>query len=171
MNKEIFKGKVFSVEQVEVEINGHPVKRDLVVHHGGIAIVALLDHRIALVRQTRTGAGCKTLEIPAGTLEPGEQARECAIRELNEECKMECKDIRFMCKFWPTPGYCTEVIQIWQAFDLYKSDNPLDYDEGEDIELIWMDLNEAWDLVQKGEIMDGKTIIAIQNLLLREKGN
>lgn len=164
----IFHGRVFDVETLQVEVEGRYVRRDLVIHHGGVAISALRDGKILLVRQSRVGAGCKTLEIPAGTLEPGEKPEICGMRELNEETGWQADRLELISACWPTPGYDTEVIWIYHAENLSPVSKRLDMDEGEDIEQVWLDLAEAYSLIQKGEIRDAKTIIAIQHEMLRQ---
>lgn len=165
--KEVFHGKIFSVVQTEMEIQGRMVHRDLVIHHGGVAMACVQDGKILLVSQTRAGAGCRTLEIPAGTLEPHEDPRTCGMRELNEEAGLQADHMELITATWPTPGYDTEVIYIYACSGLHPVQSRLPMDEGEDIELVWMDLEEAWQAVTDQKIRDAKTVIAILDARLK----
>ena len=160
--KEIFKGHIFSVYQKEMDVNGKMMMRDLVVHPGGAAIRVIVDHKILLVRQTRAGIGnISTLEIPAGTIDPNEDPKVCAMRELNEETGMEADDLSLITAFWPTPGYDSEVIYVYSAIDPRQAKHRLAMDDTEDITQEWIDLDTAYQMIQTGEIRDGKTILAI----------
>lgn len=165
--KTVFEGKVFSVVVKEMDIEGKMVHRDLVVHHGGVALCCIKDHQILLVRQTRVGAGCKTLEIPAGTLEPGEDPRSCGQRELNEETGYQAAQMELITATWPTPGYDTEVIYIYSCTGITPVEERFSMDEGEDIEMVWMDLDDAYDQVVRQNIRDAKTVIAILDARLK----
>ncbi len=166
--KEIFKGHVFEVIQKDFCINGKEVKRDIVIHHGGVALSCIRDQKILLVSQTRAAVEEKTLEIPAGTIEPGEDPAVTGRRELNEEAGLECEDMKLITAFWPTPGYSTEVIYVYECSGLSEVKDRRPLDEGEDISSIWMDLDEAYKAIGDGRIRDGKTIIAIYHSLLKE---
>lgn len=167
--KEIFKGKIFSVYQKEMDVNGHMMLRDLVVHPGGAAICVIVDHKMLFVRQTRAGIGnVSTLEIPAGTIDPNEDPKVCAMRELNEETGMEADDLSLITAFWPTPGYDSEVIYVYSAIHPRQAKHRLAMDETEDITLEWIDLNDAYQMVKAGRIRDGKTILAIYHAKLEQ---
>lgn len=167
--KTVFKGKIFEVVQTTVMLNGKPRVRDLVIHSGGAAICVIMDHKILLVQQTRVGAGEKTLEIPAGMVEAGEDPKAAAMRELNEEAGLQAKELKLITSFWPTPGYDSEVIHVYRAIDPYSVKDKLPMDDGEDIETMWMDLEKAYQAVQDGTIRDGKTILAIYDSIIEER--
>ncbi|MGM9960058.1 MAG: NUDIX hydrolase [Allobaculum sp.] len=167
--KEIFKGKIFTVYQKEMDVNGQMMMRDLVVHPGGAAISVIADHKILLVRQTRAGIGnVSTLEIPAGTIDPHEDPKITAMRELNEETGLEADDLELITAFWPTPGYDSEVIYVYSAIRPHSAAKRLAMDDTEDITIEWMDLDEAYKAIATGEIRDGKTILAIYKAKLEE---
>lgn len=167
--KEIFKGKIFSVYQKELDVNGQMMMRDLVVHPGGAAISVIDNHKILLVRQTRAGIGnISTLEIPAGTIDPNEDPKVTAMRELNEETGMEAEDLSLITAFWPTPGYDSEVIYVYSAIHPRKAKHRLEMDDTEDITLEWIDLDDAYHMIQTGQIRDGKTILAIYKAKLEQ---
>lgn len=165
----VYHGVIFDVIQTQMMINGKPEPRDLVVHPGGAAISAVQDGKILLVSQSRAGAGCTTLEIPAGMIDPGESAEEAVLRELNEETGWQAQSAKLLTAFWPTPGYDTEVIWLYQACGLSKAEKRLAMDATEDIQVQWMDLEQAYASVLQGSIRDGKTIMAILFALLEKE--
>lgn len=167
--KTIYSGPIFDVVQKQMVFNGRSVVRDLVVHPGGAAISAVADGKILLVRQLRAGVEQFTLEIPAGMVDPEEDPKTAAIRELNEETGMEARDVTLLTAFWPTPGYDSEVIYVYEAKGLSQAKVRLEMDDTEEIRIQWMPLDQAWQQVQSGEIRDGKTIIAILYALLQKK--
>ena len=162
----IFKGAIFDVVQKDVMLNGQQVIRDLVIHNGGVSLCVVDKGKILLVSQSRTGAGCRTLEIPAGTLEPGEDPAQCGRRELNEEAGLECGQMKLITAFWPTPGYDTEVIYVYDCQDPTPAKVRRPMDDTEDIETTWIDLDQAAKMIEDGSIRDGKTIIAVYYSLL-----
>ncbi len=167
--KEIFHGHVFDVVQKEMVIENRNVIRDIVIHHGGAALSCVQDGKILLVTQTRAAVNEKTLEIPAGTIDPGEDPKTTALRELNEETGYQCDSISLITAFWPTPGYDTEVIYVYECRGLHPAKERLSLDEGEDISVLWLPLEEAYEMIASGRIRDGKTIIAIYHAMLSLK--
>lgn len=160
-SKEIFLGHVFDVllDTVELE-NGRTATREVVRHNGGAGILAVNDKgQVALVRQFRYATGREVLEIPAGKIEKGEDPRETAIRELTEEVGCTADTFRELGRMIPTSGYCTEIIYLYFATDLQPAKQQLDADEF--LTVFWMDFEEALQKVISGEIIDGKTIVAL----------
>lgn len=160
-SKTIFEGRVFDVcsQQVLLDDNSKAY-RELVIHNGGSGILAIDDDKnIFLVRQYRKGAEREMLEIPAGKLEVGEAPIDCAIRELGEEIGAEAKEVIPLGEFFPTPAYCSEKISIYLATQLTYHSQKLD--KGEFLEIVKLKFDEAYNMVISGEIIDGKTIIAI----------
>lgn len=94
-------------------------------HPGAVAIVPVLsDGRMVLVRQYRYAAGKNQLEIPAGTLEPGETVEDCVKRELREETRYEAEKIKRLLSCFMAPGYSSEVIHFYIARDLVEVGGP-----------------------------------------------
>ena len=83
-----------------------------------VSIVAVDGPRLVVVRQTRAGAGGRTLELPAGSIEDGETPEECAVRELQEECGLKAGSWRKLGEFWAAPDYATEYVHAFEATDL-----------------------------------------------------
>lgn len=157
----IFEGRVFSVTQDEIRlVNGHTTIREVVHHSGGAAIVALSEAgEVALVRQYRYAAGCEMTEIPAGKIEPGEDPRETALRELGEEAGLTADNFVAFGRVIATCAYCTEVIHLFLATGLHQTQQNLDDDEFLDV--FWLPLDEVVEMVMDGRITDGKTVSGI----------
>lgn len=162
----LHRGRHFDFLQDEVELpDGRRTKRDVVRHPGAVAMVPVLpDGRIVLVRQYRYAAGKKLLEIPAGTLEPGEDPIECAARELREETGFEAGEMRGLLSCFMAPGYSSEVIHFFAARDLREVGTELEPDEAIENEVL--ELGEVLEMIRDNTIEDAKTIVGIMNLSL-----
>jgi 8-oxo-dGTP pyrophosphatase MutT (NUDIX family) len=149
----------FSSERLRYA-NGREYDIDLVRHPGAAAVVAVdASRRVCVVRQYRHGVEDFLWEIPAGKLDPGEPAARCAVRELAEETGLEAKSWLSLGLFIPAPGIFTELIHLYMAQDLTAGvPNP---DADEELELQWLPLEEALDLVLRGEWNDGKTALGL----------
>lgn len=158
----IFDGKIMQVTKEEVELeDGNHAFREVVYHHGGVCVLAVKNNEILLVKQFRYPNRIETLEIPAGKLERNEDTKECAFRELEEETNTRAKDMKFLMKFLPSPGYTSEWLYLYEAIDFKEVNDSLDCDEDEFIDVIKMNVDEAYQCVLNGTIVDAKTIIAI----------
>lgn len=158
----IFKGKIMTVTHDEVELpDGNTAMRECVYHHGGVGILAIEDDYIYLVKQYRYPNRCETIEIPAGKLEEGENPDEACYREFEEETSRRAKEMKFILKMLPTPGYSSEADYLYQAIDFKKVDDSLPQDDDEFLKFIRMPIDEAYANVLNGTIIDAKTIIAI----------
>ncbi|MBR6934808.1 MAG: NUDIX hydrolase [Clostridia bacterium] len=137
--------------------------REIVVHSGGSAIVAVdSDRKIYLVRQFRSAAGKVMLEIPAGKLEKGEDPLEAAVRELHEETGLvaDPASVRKLGEFYGTPGYCSEVIHLYFVYSDLKAGAP-HRDQGELLRCEKYDFEDALKMVYEGLLQDAKTVIGI----------
>ncbi|MGD0176313.1 MAG: NUDIX hydrolase [Candidatus Bathyarchaeia archaeon] len=140
--------------------NGKTATREVIEHRGAAAIVPIIQERnVVLVRQFRYAIATDLLEVPAGTMEGGEQPEECAVRELEEETGYACKEIEKIMEFFPVPGYSTEEIHVYLAKGLVKSE--MHTDEDEEINLEILSLENALGKVRSGEIRDAKSICAL----------
>ncbi len=160
-SNEIFKGRVFTVTVDEALLaNGSVHRREVVHHTGGAGVVALNQAgEVALVRQFRYAVGKEMLEVPAGKIEPGEDPREGARRELREEAGVTAGVFQPFGTILPTCAYCTERIYLYLATQL--SDAPRDLDEDELLDVLWLPLDEAVQRVMDGGIDDAKTVSAL----------
>jgi ADP-ribose pyrophosphatase len=143
------------VHQVRLPDGGQSV-REQITHPGAVAVVALIGDDVLMVRQYRLASGHTLLEIPAGTLEPGEDPAICAARELQEETGFRPGSLRALGGFFVAPGYTTEYIHLFLARDLEVS--RLSMDDDEFIELVRMPLKEALQQAMDGKIIDAKTL-------------
>ena len=156
----IYDGKVFDIVEAEIRQDDIQYKREIVVHKGSAVILPVFDDgRIALVRQYRHAAGRFLLEIPAGTLNPGEDPQLGAARELEEEIGAKAEKIEKISEFWVSPGFLTEKMHLYMATGLTDVGQKLEEDEILTIERY--SFPEAFDLIRSGEIQDAKTLIAI----------
>ncbi|ACR80401.1 MULTISPECIES: NUDIX hydrolase [Kosmotoga] len=158
--KTYFEGKVVKLEKHEVELeNGSKSFREVVRHPGAVAVVALLEDRVLMVKQYRFPVEDDLLEIPAGKLEMGEDPLECAKRELMEETGCSPKKITLMTQLYTSPGFSDERIYLYLAeVERNSAPNP---DEDEIIDAIEMPFEEVLQLILEGKIRDGKTIAGI----------
>ena len=157
----IYDGKIMQVTREEVELeNGEHAYREVVYHHGGVCILAVKDHQIILVKQFRYPNRIQTIEVPAGKLEKDEDPQDCAFRELEEETNNRARDMKFIMKVLPSPGYTSEWLYLYEAIDFEEVNDALAGDDDEFIDIIKMDIDEAYQKVLDGEIVDAKTVIA-----------
>ena len=156
-----FVGKVITVtlDRVELE-NGKTSMREIVHHHGGATVIALTKNKeIYLVKQFRYAFGKQLWEIPAGKLEKNEDPFEAAKRELEEEVGITAENYYDLGEFYPTVGFCTEIIYSYCATNLTETNQNLDEDEFITVEKVPFD--KAFEMVMNGDIKDGKTIASI----------
>lgn len=158
----IYDGKILKLTRDEVECeNGLHAYREVVYHHGGVCVLAVKENQIILVKQFRYPNRIETLEIPAGKLEKDEEPKICALRELEEETNYRAKDMKRIMKVLPSPGYTSEWLYLYEAIDFQEVNDSLDGDEDEFIDIVHMDIEEAYQKVLNGTIVDAKTVIAI----------
>ncbi len=157
----IYSGRILGLRRDTVKISdGKVAIREIVEHGGAVGIVAFTDEgKIILVKQFRKATNKELVEIPAGTLERGEDPIQCASRELEEETGYVASEIKPILSFYLAPGYSTEIMHIFRANDLRKSKQKLEEDEV--VELIEVELDEAISMVRRNEIEDSKTISSL----------
>ena len=155
-----FEGKLISVRVDEVLLpNGHTATRDIVEHPGAVGILAWDGARLAMVTQWRQPAGQTLLEIPAGTLDPGESPRATAERELGEECNLTADAWEQGPSFFTAPGFCTERLTLFLATGLHATDVAAPEDEL--LENAWLNLSDAIAAVDEGRVIDAKSVAGI----------
>ena len=157
----VFAGRVLDVAVEKHEMpDGRHASFEIIRHPGGAAILPVLpDGRVLLISQFRPAIGDMIYEIPAGRLEPGESAQECAGRELMEEVGYSAAQILPLGGFLSTAGFCDEYIHLFLGRELTLTEQNLEPDEI--IDLCPMTLAEALRKVENGEILDGKTQLAL----------
>jgi ADP-ribose pyrophosphatase len=156
-----YQGRAFSVRRDQVLTpNGRTSNLDIVEHIGAVTIVPIDSQgRIWFVRQYRHAAGVEILELPAGTLEKGEAAGECARREIREEIGMAAGDLTLIGEFFLAPGYSTEYMYVYLATDLTPS--PLEGDDDEILQVDCMPLEDLMQMALAGDLRDAKTLAAL----------
>lgn len=167
----IYKGKIINVRRDIAQLpDGKSSTREVVEHNGGVCVAALTEsNELIFVRQFRYPYMEVVLELPAGKLEKGEDPFEAGKRELEEETGRVAEKYYDMGKFYPTPGYCGEIIHLYAAEKLTETHMHLDEDEYLEVEKI--PLEKAVDMVIDSEIRDGKTIALVMKIAeMRKRG-
>lgn len=160
-SRRAFEGKLISVRVDDVELSDRRrATREVVEHPGAVAMLAWDGERVALVRQWRLPAGKDLLEVPAGTLEAGEEPLATAVRELAEECGLEAGTWTTGPTFFTAPGFCTELMHLFLATDLTEAPGSGGA-EDESIAVEWLTLAEAVRASDDGRIQDAKSMAAI----------
>jgi ADP-ribose diphosphatase len=153
-SRTVYDGKLFDVT---IERWGNN-EREIIEHPGAVAIVAVdTDGMVALVRQPREAARKQLLELPAGTLEEGEQPLDSARRELEEETGLTGGTWRELAAFYTTPGFCRERMHLFAAEGVQSG--PASPEEDEQLELIRWRVRDV--APRLGEIEDAKTLAGL----------
>jgi ADP-ribose pyrophosphatase len=157
----LYQAKRFRVERVvQTSPDNTQHVREIVRHPGAVAILPLLDDgRICFVRNYRIAVERTLIELPAGTLEPGEDHAKTAVRELAEETGYRTKHIEHLLTFCMSPGILDEQMHFYVAKSLQPG--ALALEPGEDIEPLLCTWDEAMEMVRCGAICDAKTIVAL----------
>ena len=157
----LFTGRIFAAEVMDVRLqDGSFSKREIIRHNGGATIVPLdKDMNVYMVRQFRSPFQQVLVELPAGKLEPGEDPRDCAIRELREETGLAADLVVDLGCIFTSPGYSTEALYLYLATGLHQGESSLDAGEFLNVEKI--PLTTLLELIDTGRIRDAKTVIAL----------
>ena len=168
-SRTLHRGRSFSFKTDRVRLgNGRETMREIVDHPGAVAIVAVDGDELVLVRQYRYAAGRTLLEIPAGTLEPGEDPYGCAVRELQEETGYAASAWTRLLSCYMAPGYSSEIIHFYVAEGL--SLVGVQPEEDESITVERRGFNQVVEMIEGNEIMDAKTITGVLSYLTRSTG-
>jgi ADP-ribose pyrophosphatase len=159
--KTVFEGHVVTLKVYEARLeDGRESKREIVEHRGAVAMVPLTsDGDVLLVRQFRLATGGELLEIPAGTLDHGEEPLAAAEREIEEEVGMKAGKLELLGSFFVSPGWCSEKITVYLATELTPSSQNLDEDEV--IEVVSMPFHEALETILNSPRNDAKTLTGL----------
>ncbi|MGD0088511.1 MAG: NUDIX hydrolase [Planctomycetota bacterium] len=159
--KVVLQSRVFSIRHDKwCGLDGRVFERDTVIHPGAVAILAFDGQgRVLMLRQFRPAAEAWLLEIPAGTLEPGEAPLACAKRELIEETGFAARRWRKQGVILNAPGYASERIHLYKAWDLEPAHGEQDADEH--IELKVMTMPAVQQAIKSGRLVDAKTMCAL----------
>lgn len=155
-----YEGRRIRVEQRRFVLAGREHTYDIVIHPGAAVILPILDDgRIVLIANYRLAVDHELLELPAGTLDPGEDPADCAARELAEETGYRAGRIVPLLNFYSTPGVMTEMMYTFLATGLTPGDTA--HDATEQIRLATIEYSEALAAIHAGRIVDGKTITTL----------
>jgi ADP-ribose pyrophosphatase len=162
----VFDGRIFSVHVETVTLpRGKRVTMEIIRHPGSVVIIPMTDKgEIVLVRQYRPAIGRSAWELPAGSLNPGEDPRAAAVRECHEEIGLIPAAVERLGAFFPTPGYCDEEMNVYRATGLRTAgagDPAAHQDEDEDIEARPFSAQAISDMIASGEIIDLKTVAGL----------
>lgn len=148
------------VRRRDISPAGKTHDREVVVHPGAVVILPLLaDGRVCLIRNYRAAVRDTLIELPAGTLEAGEDPQATAHRELVEETGYAAGSMTLLIEFFMSPGILNERMRLYLATELVPGD--AHREAGEEIENLEIPWREALRLARQGEIRDGKTLAGL----------
>lgn len=161
----IFRGRIFTVQVETITLpKGGRLDAEIIRHPGSVVIIPVMDGGdIVLVRQYRHAIGRWAWELPAGSLKPGEEIEQAAVRECHEEVGLVAERIERLGAFYPTPGYCDELMHVYRATGLRlpRAGEEAHQDEDEDIEARPFSIAEIKAMVAGQAIIDLKTIAGL----------
>ena len=154
-------GRIVKLDVEEVHLpNGNVVTLEIVRHRGAAAVVPVDDEgRVVLIRQYRHATKGYLLEVPAGTLDPGEAPEACALREVEEETGLRAAQLDPLGFIWTTPGFTDERIWLYRATGLTPT--AVAHESDEIITVERLPLDEAVRRALTGEITDAKSVCAL----------
>jgi ADP-ribose pyrophosphatase len=157
----IYRGKKIDLALQRVKTaDGQYRDREVVLHRGAVALVAMVDaDRVCLQKNFRHSANATLIEVPAGTIDPGESPDETAARELTEETGFRAGRITRVAEWWVSPGVMTERMYLYVCEDL--TPGPPDHQPDEQLENLVVPWDEALRMADDGRIEDAKTLAAL----------
>ena len=163
--RKVYEGRIFTVQVETIALpKGGTLNAEIVRHPGSVVIVPITaSGAVILVRQYRHALGRWAWEPPAGSLKPGEDIQAAALRECHEEIGLVADSLESLGAFYPTPGYCDELMNFFRATGLRqpRDDEHAEQDEDEDIEAKAFTNDELTRMIAAGEIIDLKTIAGL----------
>ncbi len=160
-----YEGPLFTVYTDQIVEDGRALTRDVIRHNGSVVILAIDDSKskkdplIVMERQYRHAANEYLLEVPAGKMEKGEDALAGAKRELLEETGFRAARWRKLTRYFASPGFLGEWLQVFIAEGLTAGEAQPEYDE--QLEITLMPLSQLLTMIDKGQVHDGKTLISV----------
>lgn len=163
----IYKGKILDLYRDEVICpNGIKSTREVVRHCKAVCIICELDGKYALEEQYRYPYDEVIYEFPAGKVDSNEDLEKAALRELEEEIGYKALHIEYLGDMYPACAYTDEVISLYFANNLIKTEQKLDKDES--LNFSFVKLDEIKEMILNNKIKDAKTICALSHFLLRK---
>jgi ADP-ribose pyrophosphatase len=162
----VYDGRVIDLDVDTVRFpDGSTGRLEMIRHPGASAVVPFLDSptapdpRVLLLRQFRHAADGYLWEIPAGRLDAGEDPQACARRELREEAGYDATSVERLTTIYTTPGFTDEVIHLFTAQGLVEKQTAREEDEFMEVHPVpW---SEVLGMISRGDIQDGKTLVAL----------
>lgn len=168
-SESVFQGKLLKVWKDKVKLpNGREASREMIKHPGAVGILPVLpDGSLIFVKQFRYPVNSVLYEIPAGKLEPGEDPKECAVRELSEETGYAAKTWTYLTSIVTTPGFTDETIHLYLAENLTaEQQHP---DEDEFLDVVKLPPQQVKAMLLKQELFDAKSLAALLIYTLQGK--
>lgn len=156
---------LFRIYNEQVKESGKTLSRDIIRHNGSVVILPVDSSKsqrnpyIVLERQYRHAAGQFLYEVPAGKMEPGENRLRAAKRELLEETGYTARKWTHLTRYFASPGFLGEWMQVFLAEELVPG--PSCPEDDESIELLRVPLSELLRLIDRGQVQDGKTLVSV----------
>ncbi|MGD0475480.1 MAG: NUDIX hydrolase [Candidatus Velthaea sp.] len=155
-----YEGRVINIRVDTLRTPRGEHSYEVVEHSGAVAVIAAPSpNQLVLVRQYRPALAMHTWEVCAGGIDPGEEPRDAALRELREETGLRARSIRPLWTAYSAPGFCTELLHFFVTDDFEPG--ATDFDEGEDIETRTFELDELQAMIVANRLPDAKTQIAV----------
>ena len=168
-SRTVYRGRVISVAQDTVQsVDGRTIRMDVVRHRGSVVLVPQPSPtRVILIRQFRYVINRWIWELPAGSLENGESPSRGARRECAEEVGWVPRTLVRLGAYYPTPGFCDEKLTFYACRDLVRPTRAAHRDPDEQIEVAELTLRDAWKMVERGDVLDLKTVAGLAMVLGR----
>jgi ADP-ribose pyrophosphatase len=168
--KRIYEGRVINLRVDTVEAHGRDYDMEIVEHSGAVVVIAQpAPDEIVLVRQHRHAIGADTWEVCAGGIDAGETPEEAAFRELREETGFRAHSMQRLWSAYSAPGFCNELLHFFHT-DSYAL-GEAEPDAEEEIEIATFPLKRVMEMIERDELRDAKTQVAVQWALRQHTTN
>jgi ADP-ribose pyrophosphatase len=162
----VFNSYVFDVERRTIRYGKETFERDVAVHPGAVAVLVISERGdIGFISQYRATFDAVLMEIPAGTQDvPGEAPLDTAKRELLEEMGYEAKEWKLLGRFMNSPGWSSQVMTIYEARDLIKSERHPAGPEERSSSVSWLAPEKLRETLRSASAIDSTTAIALHRV-------